>query len=133
MKILDLKSISRTRYAPFTKMETYQKHSIKKYSEVHYLNGRVHYGPSYNNLQTVFELRNNLWLSQGQPGYDFRLSVQVCGCLNLEHINIILCKGDFLATALWLSVGQLHQYFWLSGDFFCCPGRTNNRNFERCR
>ncbi len=23
-----------------------------------------------------------------------------------------------LATDLWLSIGQLHQYFWLSGDFF---------------
>ncbi len=33
---------------------------------------------------------------------------------------------------LWLSVGQPHQYFWLSGDFFGCPGRTDNRIFERC-
>ncbi len=32
----------------------------------------------------------------------------------------------------WLSVGQLYQYFWLSGDCFGCPGRTDNQNFERC-
>ena len=31
---------------------------------------------------------------------------------------------------LWLSVGQPHQYFWLSGDCFGCPGRTDNRIFE---
>ncbi len=31
----------------------------------------------------------------------------------------------------WLPVGQPHQYFWLSGDFFGCPGRTDNQNFER--
>ncbi len=35
------------------------------------------------------------------------------------------------ALNLWLSVGQPHQYFWLSGDFFGCPGRTDNRIFER--
>ncbi len=34
--------------------------------------------------------------------------------------------------SLLLSVGQPHQYFWLSGDFFYCPGRTDNQNFERC-
>ncbi len=32
---------------------------------------------------------------------------------------------------LWLSVGQLHQYFRLSADVFGCPGRTDNQNFER--
>ena len=29
-----------------------------------------------------------------------------------------------VATDLWLSFGQLHQCFWLSGDSFGCPGRT---------
>ncbi len=33
---------------------------------------------------------------------------------------------------LWLSFGQLHQMFWLSGNLFGCPGRTDNRNIERC-
>ncbi len=32
---------------------------------------------------------------------------------------------------LSLSVGQPHQYFRLSGDFFGCPRRTDNQNFER--
>ncbi len=32
---------------------------------------------------------------------------------------------------LWFSVGQPHHYFWLSSDFFCCPGRMDNRIFER--
>ena len=33
---------------------------------------------------SVFELRKNKWLSHGQPGYNFRLSVQVFGCPHLE-------------------------------------------------
>ncbi len=49
------------------------------------------------------------------------LSVHSCaGVSQLGHQN------------LWLSVGQLHQIFWLSGDLFGSPGRTDNWNFERC-
>ena len=38
-------------------------------------------------------------------------------------------SGDKGATDSWLSVGQLHQYFWLSEDIFVCPRRTDNQNF----
>ena len=34
---------------------------------------------------------------------------------------------------LWLSIRQPHKYFWLSSDFFVCPGCTDNHNFERCK
>ena len=51
----------------------------------------------------------------------FWLSVH--GCISVSQLG---------RQNLWLSVGQLHQIFWLSGDLFGCLGRTDNRNFERC-
>ncbi len=46
-------------------------------------------------FQPVFELRKNKWLSHGQPGYNFWLSVHVFGCAYLEYMY----KGDF-----WLQI-----------------------------
>ncbi len=40
-------------------------------------------------------------------------------------------QSRVLASDLRLSVGQLHQYLWLSGDFFGYPGLTDSQNFER--
>ncbi len=45
-------------------------------------------------------------------------------CINIHVQRWLLAKD------LWLSVGQLHQYFWLSGIFFGCPGCMDNQNFE---
>ncbi len=83
-------------------------------------------------LRPVFELRKNKWLSHGQPGYIFWLSVQVVGCpYTWSKVNGV--EFHSWGMKYWrLSVGQPHQYFWLSGDFFGCPGRTENQNFERC-
>ncbi len=58
--------------------------------------------------------------------YNFWLSVQVISCPYF-YIHV---QRWVLATDWWLSVGQLHQYLLLSGDFFGCPGRTDNQNFE---
>ncbi len=85
--------------------------------------------------QPVFELSQNKWLSHGQPGYNLWLSVQVFGCpylvcLYLEYINIHVQKLSF--GYRFMVVRQTTaSVFWLSGDFFCCPRRTDNQNFER--
>ncbi len=63
----------------------------------------------------VCELKKNKWLSHGQSGCNFWLSVTTFGCT--------FTKGDrVFNTDLWLSAGQLHPYFWLSGDFVVVPG-----------
>ena len=97
-----------------------------------------------------FEMSNNLVIHVGlhqcstsvpkgkitvvpqQPGYNFWLSVQVFSCPYLDYINMQVQRW-VLATDLLLSIGQLgqlHQYFELSSDFFGCLGRTDNQNFE---
>ena len=46
---------------------------------------------------------------------------------NVQNIHIEL---SFLLQ-VWLSVGQLHQYFWLSGDLFVgCLNPTDNQNLN---
>ncbi len=71
----------------------------------------------------VFELRKNKWLSHGQSRYNIcLLYVQVFGCPYMEY----MCKGE-----LWLRIYGCPSDNCIS-DFFSCPGRTDNRNFERC-
>ncbi len=40
------------------------------------------------------------------------------------------CPSRFLVVWLQMSVGQLHQYFWLSGDFFVLPGARTNKSLS---
>ena len=67
-----------------------------------------------NSSTAVFELRKNKWLSHGQPGYNFRLSVQVFGCPYLEHIPFILYKSNF-----WWQINGCPSDNWIS--IFGCP------------
>ena len=66
----------------------------------------------------VFELRKNKLLSNGQPGDNFCLSVQVFGCPYFEQGK----WGRETTTSVFLVVRRP----------FGCPGRTDNRIFERC-
>ncbi len=53
-------------------------------------------------------------MSNGQPGYCLRLSVQVFGCPYLEHINMLLHKIDF-----WLQINGCPSDNCIS--IFGCP------------
>ena len=88
-------------------------------------------GDQQENLCTLpeCELKKNKRLSHGQPGYNFKLSIT-------SLANVTALERWVLATDLWLSTGQLHHYFWLSGFFFLfcfvlffCPRQTDNCYF----
>ncbi len=49
--------------------------------------------------QPVFELRKNKWLSHGQPGYNFWLSVQGFGCPYLGQGKQLVAASSFTAGA----------------------------------
>ena len=81
------------------------------------------------NIRSVFEIRKNTWLYHGQPYYNLWLSVQISGCPYLEYTLTKVSFG-YRFIGLWLSVGQLHQYFRLSGDFFWLSRAHGQQNFR---
>ncbi len=76
----------------------------------------------------VFELKKNNWLPHLVTIYGSPFQCLIVRTWN-NYINKHVQRYA-LATDLWLSIGQLHLYFWLSGDFCGCPGRTDNQNYE---
>ena len=68
------------------------------------------------------------WLSHGQSGiYNFWLSVQVFGCpytytkVSFRYRFVVVCRTS--ASVFFCCLD--------SSDFFGCPGRTGNQNFEQ--
>ncbi len=67
-------------------------------------------------VSSVFELRKNKCLQFLVVRLSFWLSI-------LRMVKI------YVHIKVSFSYRFMHQYFWLSSDFFGCLGRTNNQNF----
>ena len=73
----------------------------------------------------MFEIRKNKWLSNGQSGYNFLLSVQVFGCPYLEYYKHV--QRWVLVTDLWMPSDNCISIFWLSSNFLVVPGAQTTK------
>ncbi len=81
---------------------------------------------------------NSMWQLWTKLDKDHSVHHQSLRQLNCHLVSVfiniwwkILPVGYRQGQNLWLSVGQPHQFFLLSGNFFGCPGHTDNQNLER--
>ncbi len=75
----------------------------------------------------VFELRKNKWLSHGQSGYNFWLSVQVL-VVRTWNIQIYTYNNEFFSYRSMVVHRTTASIFLVVRRLF---GRTDNQNFER--